>query len=81
MPRYYFHLVDNTTQVTEFDSEGVELPDAESAYDKALRAIDDRLRDATFQPNDRALDRTYLIVNEAGERIAIVPFEMAQKAR
>lgn len=53
----------------------------ESAHEEALRAIRDLLRDATFQPGDRALDKTYLIVNEAGERIAIVPFAMAVKPR
>jgi Domain of unknown function (DUF6894) len=42
MPRYYFHIEDDRTEI---DHEGVELRDTAAARDEAVRAAGEILRD------------------------------------
>jgi hypothetical protein len=79
MPRYYFHIIENTTDRIDVDTEGVELPDARSAHVEALRAIGDMLRDPVGQPGEQGLDKTFLVLDETGARVTLVPFSLALK--
>ena len=46
MPRYYFHVEDDRTQI---DQTGVELPDLKAARDEAVGAAGEILRDGAAE--------------------------------
>lgn len=68
MPRYYFHLSMNSTDIIDVDTYGVELADDEAAKAEAMKAIGEMLRDAALQPGEHTLDQTLVIVDETGSR-------------
>lgn len=77
MPRYFFHLIELVTDEIDVDTDGVELPDADAARAEAVKVAGEMLRDTTLRRDIRWRDQTFLILDEKGERVALVPFSLA----
>ena len=74
MPRYFFHIVDGD-EIIE-DCEGTELPDLEAAVLDALHSARHLLADR-IRRGELANGQRFEVRDEAGELVAIVPFQDA----
>jgi hypothetical protein len=72
MPRYYFHLDDQRSRLT--DEEGVTLPDAEAAWYQAVRSARELIR-ADLQLGCSWQDKAMVIHEEGGLPVAQIPLE------
>jgi hypothetical protein len=70
MGRFYFHLQADDQIVP--DDEGVDLPDLSAAEREAILAARELLAEAI--KNGRPVPEAFVIANEEGRALAIVPF-------
>lgn len=74
MPRYFFHIRDGADFVE--DLEGVELSDMASVHREAIEAAREILADRIR--TGKAIDgQEFLIFDEDGKQISIIPFTAA----
>jgi len=71
MPRFFFHLADSATRLT--DEEGMELPDAEAAWFQAVRSARELIQ-ADLCLGLSWKDRLVYIEDEAGAPVQQIPF-------
>jgi len=75
MGRYYLHLKDGHRIYN--DPDGFDLPDPQAARDEASRSAKELFDDALAEGRD--ISRTaFLIVDEAGELLGLVPLSSAR---
>jgi hypothetical protein len=69
MPRYYFHVVNNTSSVV--DEEGSELADLAAAYVQARKTIGGIIADEVVQGDD-VVNLVVMIDDARGVRLATI---------
>ena len=72
MPRYYFHLRDQGSRLT--DEDGVSLPDAEAAWYQAVRSARELIR-ADLQLGCKWDGKAVEIQDERGAPVAQIPLQ------
>jgi hypothetical protein len=72
MQRFYFHLQAGD-QIVQ-DDEGEDLPDLSAAQGEAIRAARELLAEAIKSGRPEVVPEAFVIADEAGRALALVPF-------
>jgi hypothetical protein len=73
MPLFFFHLRQGTKLIR--DPEGVCLPDITSARAEAIQSARELMSENISRSARTSLEWQFEITNDAGETVAIVPFD------
>jgi hypothetical protein len=74
MPRYYFHVCGGDKVIE--DLEGIDLPNIAAVQEEALQAAREIVAELVIQ-GDRINERRFLVVDENGDTVLIMPFTSA----
>ena len=83
MGRYFFHIRKQGFHIRKQgrldpDDQGVELPDAEAAYEEAIKAARGIARDAALSGKDVSR-HNFEVVNDNGKALFTFPFLLARE--